>query len=268
MFNTAKKFFKWEDAEAGDFPAYDNKSSKVPLWGWALIALAIVAGVFLDLNQASIVEILTKTVHLPEKLAAIVAMLALPTVLIVSTVAASKELFTGLFRPLPKAKIGHNTKLVLFTVGVYLLASIVTATLFHLLNIPTVADKSLVMGESSSAIIMGVINILIQLPTQLFGEELLSILPFILFLTFFVSVLKWSRKTSVITAAVLSCLLFGLYHFQAYDWHLAQMFIIIGLGRLVVLFLYLKTKNLWLTFFTRLLIDGTIVLFGLLQLLK
>ncbi len=37
---------------------------------------------------------------------------------------------------------------------------------------------------------------------------------------------------------------------------------------LVVLFLYLKTKNLWLTFFTHLTIDGTIVLFGLLQLIK
>jgi hypothetical protein len=263
-----KNLFKWEDSEAGDFPVYNNKPVMVPVWGWLVIVLALIVGIFLDINQSHVMDTLMHVLHLPKFLAGIIAILALPTVLIIATLGVSKDFFLGLFRPLLKSKTRHNIKLIATTVGIYLLASIITALIFHALNIPTVADKAFEYGSTPAAILLGVLGVMIQLPAQLFGEELLNIIPFIMLLTLFVSTFKMPRRLSIVIAAVLSCLLFGLYHFQAYDWHLAQMFIIIGLGRLIVLALYIKTKNIWLTFFTHLAIDGTIVLTGLLQLLK
>lgn len=268
MATALKKFFKWEDSDAGDFPVYNGKPVRIPLWGWLIIILALVTGVFLDVNQNHVMGVLVDILRLPKPLAGIITVLALPMVLIIATVGVSKDFFFGLFRPLPKRKARHNLKLVGVTLVAYLLVSAIAVLTLQALGISTVADKAFEYGDAPGAIAVGVISVLIQLPAQLFGEELLNILPFILFLTLFVSTFKMSRKVSVVIAAILSCLLFGLYHFQAYDWHIAQMLIIIGLGRLVVLTLYVKTKNLWLTFFTHLAIDGTIVLAGLFQLLR
>jgi membrane protease YdiL (CAAX protease family) len=82
---------------------------------------------------------------------------------------------------------------------------------------------------------------------QLFGEELLTVLPFLALLYYFFSCRHTSRKTAIMWAWLLSALVFGLAHLPTYDWNLAQSVIVIGVARLVLSLAYLKTKNIWVS---------------------
>ena len=83
---------------------------------------------------------------------------------------------------------------------------------------------------------------------SLFGEEVLTILPFLALMYMFSSKMKLSRKTSIILAWLISALIFGLAHLSTYDWNFVQCIVIIGSARLVLTLAYIKTKNIWVSF--------------------
>ena len=93
---------------------------------------------------------------------------------------------------------------------------------------------------------------------QIFGEELLCILPFIVFLSSFASA-PMPRRRAVILAWVASSALFGLLHLPTYSWHVVQALVLIGAGRLVLTAPYLITKSIWASFVTHLTTDWLIL---------
>lgn len=156
-----------------------------------------------------------------------------------------------LFRRLQKRDWGLIALLVVASYA----WSIGTAWALGKLGAKTVADAA--VGEATGA--KGALEAaatLLQLPFLLFAENLFMILPFLFFLMLGYSVLGWARKPSVAVAVVLAGLLFGIYHFKAYDGNWAQMLIVIGLGQVIMAFGYLKTKNLWVSYLTHLIYDG------------
>lgn len=96
---------------------------------------------------------------------------------------------------------------------------------------------------------------------MLFGEELLTILPFLIILKLGVQQFNLSRKSSLLLAWLLTSLLFAALHFPTYNWNILQTVLTIGTARLILTFSYIKTKNIWVSFIVHLLNDW--VLFGL-----
>ncbi len=82
---------------------------------------------------------------------------------------------------------------------------------------------------------------------QLFGEEVMTILPFLALMTFFYSRLHWTRTRSILGAWLISAILFGLAHLPAYGGNVSHVLIIIGTARLMLTLAYLKTKNIWVS---------------------
>lgn len=100
---------------------------------------------------------------------------------------------------------------------------------------------------------------------QLFGEELLTILPFLALAWLFHSKFKMARLPSIALAWLLSAVLFGLAHLPTYGWNLVQCLVVIGSARLVLTLAYLKTKNIWVSFGAHVINDWTLFGAGLLM---
>jgi membrane protease YdiL (CAAX protease family) len=90
-------------------------------------------------------------------------------------------------------------------------------------------------------------------PFQIFGEELLKIIPFLIFLTIFYKVTE-NRKISIVISTIIVLIIFGLIHLPAYD-NLISVLLIQGLGSIFTMFAYLKTKNIFVSFLTHLIYD-------------
>jgi len=78
---------------------------------------------------------------------------------------------------------------------------------------------------------------------QLFGEELISILPFIALMTLFT---YWGLKRSqaLIFALVGTAVWFAALHLPTYEWRIPQCLLVIGSARIILLIPYLATKNI------------------------
>ncbi|MBQ9042140.1 MAG: CPBP family intramembrane metalloprotease [Eggerthellaceae bacterium] len=123
--------------------------------------------------------------------------------------------------------------------------------LHYVLGLPTQANAA--YGETMDFGFFALVFV------QLFGEELFktNMLLGILLLLFRRS---GNRKSAVVIATFVTLLIFGLAHFAAYD-SLAQILLIQGLGSVICLFAYLKTKNMLVTYAAHLIID--LIPFGL-----
>lgn len=82
---------------------------------------------------------------------------------------------------------------------------------------------------------------------QLFGEELVTILPFLALMTLLTNRFGVGRRGAIIGAWLLSALAFGLIHLPTYDWNLIQCIVVIGTARLVLTLPWILTKNIWVS---------------------
>ena len=88
---------------------------------------------------------------------------------------------------------------------------------------------------------------------QLFGEELFKTNMLLgCFLLLFRK--TGNRKSAVVVATFVTLIVFGLAHYAAYG-SLVQILLIQGLGSIICLFAYLKTKNMLVTYVAHLIID-------------
>lgn len=95
---------------------------------------------------------------------------------------------------------------------------------------------------------------------QLFGEEVLTILPFLAITTLLHGRAGFSRRWAIFGAWILSAALFGAIHLPTYGWNLVQCLVIIGGARLVLTLPYIMTKNIWVSTGAHIINDWT--LFG------
>lgn len=100
---------------------------------------------------------------------------------------------------------------------------------------------------------------------MLFGEELITIIPFLVILQFAFKNLKFSRKHAIIFAWIVSAIIFGAIHLKTYNWNIIQAVLGISIARLVLTFPYIKTKNIWISTFVHILNDWCLFLPALLM---
>lgn len=97
---------------------------------------------------------------------------------------------------------------------------------------------------------------------QLFGEELIK---FMVFIILFAVLMKYSdnRKVSIVVATVLMIIYFGLIHYNAYSGRIVQILLMQGLGSIFIVFAYLKTKNIFVSYMCHVIIDFIPIIFML-----
>jgi membrane protease YdiL (CAAX protease family) len=82
---------------------------------------------------------------------------------------------------------------------------------------------------------------------QLLGEELITVLPFLLLMTLLTQYFGTGRKRAIVGAWLVSSLLFGLIHLPTYDWNWVQCILVIGTARMVLTMAWILTKNIWVS---------------------
>jgi hypothetical protein len=82
---------------------------------------------------------------------------------------------------------------------------------------------------------------------QLFGEEVVTLLPFLALLYLLTSRFGVGRKGAIVGAWLVSSLLFGLIHLPTYDWNLVQCIVVTGTARPVLTLPWILTKNIWVS---------------------
>lgn len=102
----------------------------------------------------------------------------------------------------------------------------------------------------------GVANAMAMSSVQLLGEELVTILPFLVLLTVLhrAGVKPW---LALGLSWVVTALAFGALHLPTYGWHVGQALLVIGTARLVLTGVYMLTRNLWASTITHVANDLT-----------
>ncbi|ABI40365.1 Abortive infection protein [Shewanella sp. MR-4] len=101
---------------------------------------------------------------------------------------------------------------------------------------------------------------------QLFGEEIITVFPFLALMWLLHTHFGVQRKTAIIIAWIGSAILFGMVHLPTYQWNWVQCLIVIGTARIILLLAYLKTKNILVSTGAHIINDWT--LFSVALLLK
>jgi membrane protease YdiL (CAAX protease family) len=99
---------------------------------------------------------------------------------------------------------------------------------------------------------------------QLFGEEVVTLLPFLALMTLLSSRFGVGRKGAIVGAWLVSSLLFGLIHLPTYDWNLIQCIVVIGTARMVLTLAWILTKNIWVSTGAHVINDWLLFTVGLL----
>jgi membrane protease YdiL (CAAX protease family) len=82
---------------------------------------------------------------------------------------------------------------------------------------------------------------------QLFGEEVITLLPFLALLQWFSKDLGMARKGAIVGAWLTTSVIFGLIHLPTYDWNWIQCLVVIGSARVVLTLPWILTKNIWVS---------------------
>ena len=100
---------------------------------------------------------------------------------------------------------------------------------------------------------------------QLFGEEIITLLPFLALMHLFAVRFGKGRKAAIIGAWIVSSLVFGLLHLPTYDWNWIQCIVVIGSARMVLTLPWILTKNIWVSTGAHIINDWSLFGIGLLS---
>jgi len=235
---------KWLERPGDDFPFYRQQPVNLTPRQWLLVLAAIGLGfACLTVN----VPVLTDG---PGVMIRALLFPAIPLIALRIVVGPHWRL---LFRRVGIADVGLMILVAVLNLCVTIAIGILVMKLF---GAETNAAIGALAGESPSDQKLFFLH---SIP-QLFGEEVLTILPFLALLHVAHDRMGLSRTQSVLAAWLLSSVLFGLVHLPSYNWNLLQCLVVIGSARLVLLLAYIRTKNIWVSTGAHILNDWAIFL--------
>lgn len=214
-----------------DFPFYNGRPVRIPT-AWWLFLMATVAVGFVALVVPFPVYRGTLGQFIPA-----ILFVAIP---LAGLIVVTPKHWTAIFRRIGRRDVLWMVVFAIVNLVVSLAAAFVVDGVFGTTTNPAVAALA---GMTT------VERILFYLRTipQLFGEEVLTVLPFLALLTLLTYRMHVPRKAAIIVASLVVAVGFGLLHLPTYGWNVQQSIIVIGLARLVLLLPYLKTKNIWVS---------------------
>ena len=215
-------YFKFENKDL-DFPVY-KKNPYIPKSGWIVLIIAMIVGFLM--------QGLTGNEMIDSILFCFIVLIPLLYYL--------KWDFKALFQK-PKAK------------EIGLAVALFAGYLIYSYTVGSVLDYFSLTGTST---LEGISITWASIPPLLFslmGEELIKLIPFLLFLRIFY---KYSnnRKLSIVAAMLLVMVFFAMLHLMDLK-SLLSVLLMQGLGSIFEFYGYIKTKNVFISYITHLLTD-------------
>lgn len=223
--------YGFERSSAGDFPFYRHSPDALSGRSWALILLGVVLGF----------AVLTAHIAFYKTTAGgFVSAILFPLIPLAVLAMVAGKAWRALFRA-PKWR---DLALMLAIVGANMLMTMAVALVLQHVFQTNSNPVGAMLAEASDTE-----RLLFYLKTvpQLFGEEVISILPFLAILWLCHQRLRLTRKAAIIIAWLSTALIFGALHLPTYDWNVLQCFLVIGTARIVLLSGYIITKNIWVS---------------------
>ena len=93
--------------------------------------------------------------------------------------------------------------------------------------------------------------------TQIIGEELIIIVPFIILMNLMIKV-GVKEKNSIILLVILTSILFGALHLSTYDWNFYQCFVVVGLTRIPFTIASIKQDSIWAGIISHIIFDWSL----------
>ena len=224
--NLAGSFF-WFERNSDDFPYYKGSPVALTSAQWWLVMLGVAVGFAALILPPPFLRGSVSN-FVPAVLYCAIPLAALAFV--------SGGAWTAIFRPLRVRDAFWIFGFAILNIAVtFVVGSIMIGVM------ETTANEAVgsVATQSGSALAL----FFARTAIQLFGEEVMSILPFLAILYWLVARRSFSRKTAVIVATVLVAIIFAAAHLPTYDWKVPQTVIGVGVARIVLLLPYIITKN-------------------------
>lgn len=228
---TTRRDGHWASSAFEELPFYNGRPVTISPIGWLAIVSAVPIAFFI-LSASGSLELTGAPAILSALLFAGLPLVALAT--------AAGRHWQAVFRPYGLRGFGWS---VLFALATLMLSSMLAFALHSIapMQANPIMETLARMGSGETLIF------LVRTFIQLFGEELVTVLPLLSILWFAHSRLGLSRRSALVIAIGLSTAWFSAMHLPTYDWNLIQCFGIIGSSRLVLTAAYILTRNLWVS---------------------
>jgi uncharacterized protein len=225
-----QRLWRLEDP-VGDFPYYNGVPVGISGWQWLFVMAAVTAG-FL---------VLVLPIPWPGgPLGALIPALLFPLIPLAALARVAPGHWTAIF-----GKVGwRELRLML---GFALLNLVVSMSVGAIVRALAELTSNAATAQLSGMDTTGRIAFFAKTVPQLFGEEVVTILPFLALLHVLSNRFGVGRRGAIVGAWLISSLLFGLIHLPTYDWNLIQCIVIIGSARMMLTLPWILTKNIWVS---------------------
>lgn len=223
-----ERFSRLEDP-GSDFPFYNGTPAPITNRQWLFVMAMVVVG-FLVLALPIPWPKGTFWQFVPAVLMAGIPLLALATVA------------PGHWKAIFGRVGGREVKLMFGFALLNIVVSMSIGTILWALTETTSNAATAQLGTLDTA---GRIAFFAKTIPQLFGEEIITLLPFLALLQWLSKDFRMGRKGAIVGAWLLTSILFGLIHLPTYDWNWIQCIVVIGSARLVLTLPWILTKNIW-----------------------
>lgn len=229
-----------ERRDGADFPFYNFLPAKVETWKWIVIILACILGF------ASVLFI-----YFENQILNLIPRVLFTAIPFVTFAVLVKPNWRAIFRPLKWADVPTIVVFWLLTLGLSALAAFIVSGGNPVGHFASNAATDTVLAGG----FWGIVGFYLGTFIQLFGEELITILPFLAILYWLYSKAKLSRRTAIILAWVITAVWFGALHLPTYGWNVVQAIVLIGAARIALTLAFIRTKNILVSFGAHLLND-------------
>ncbi len=224
------RFNRLEDP-ASDFPFYNGAPASISNPQWLFVVAMVIVG-FL---------VLTWPIPWPKgTFWSFIPAILMPGIPLVALAYVAPGHWKAIF-----GKVGgREVKLMFGFALLNIVVSMSIGTIVHALTEVTANAKAAQLGDLDAA---ERIAFFAKTLPQLFGEEVITLLPFLALLQWFSKGFGMGRKGAIIGAWLTTSVIFGLIHLPTYDWNWVQCIVVIGSARMVLTLPWIMTKNIWVS---------------------
>jgi len=222
---------RWLEDPGRDFPFYNGAPVGLSWRQWLFVMAAVAAGF----------AVLVAPIPWPTgPLGAMIPAVLFPLIPMAALAQVAPGHWKAIF-----GKVGwRELRLML---GFALLNIVVSMSVGAIVNALTEVTPNAATAQLGGMDTAGRITFFAKTIPQLFGEEVVTLLPFLALLYGLSKWLGVGRKGAIVGAWLISSLIFGLLHLPTYDWNLVQCLAVIGTARMVLTLAWILTKNIWVS---------------------
>ena len=214
-----------------DFPFYNGVPVAMSSRQWLFVMAMVVVGF----------SMLLLPIHWPGgAFGAFIPAVLMPAIPLLALAYVAKGHWTAIF-----GKVGFREVRLMF--GFALLNLVVSMCIGAIVHALTEVTPNSFAAQLNAADTAGRVVALAKTIPQLFGEEVITLLPFLAVLTWLTHSFGMGRKGAIVGAWLITAVVFGLIHLPTYNWNWVQCIVVIGSARLMLTLPWIMTKNIWVS---------------------